>query len=39
MSKRNMKMTMLMSGTAAFSESENKGKSIGFTPKASVTRC
>ena len=35
MSKRNMKMTMLVSGTAAFSESENKGKSIGFTPKAS----
>ena len=35
MSKRNMKMTMLVSGTAAFSESEKMGKSIGFTPKAS----
>ena len=30
-----MKMTMLVSGTAAFSESEKKGKSVGFTPKAS----
>ena len=35
MSKTNMKMTMLVSGTAAFSESEKKGKSVGFTPKAS----
>ena len=35
MSKTNMKMTMLVSGTAAFSESENKGKSVGFTPKTS----
>lgn len=35
MSKTNMKMTMLVSGTAAFSESEKKGKSVVFTPKAS----
>ena len=35
MSNTNMKMTMLVSGTAAFSESEKKGKSVGFTPKAS----
>ena len=35
MSKTNMKMTMLVSGTAAFSESEKMGKSVGFTPKAS----
>ena len=35
MSKTNMKMTMLVSGTAAYSESEKKGKSVGFTPKAS----
>ena len=35
MSKTNMKMTMLVSGTAAFNESEKKGKSVGFTPKAS----
>lgn len=35
MSKTNMTMKMLMSGIATFSESEKKGKSIGFTPKAS----
>ena len=35
MGKTNMTMKTLVSGTAAFSESENKGKSIGFTPKAS----
>ena len=35
MSKTNMKMTMLVSGTAAFSESKKMGKSVGFTPKAS----
>ena len=35
MSKTNMTMKTLVSGTAAFSESENKEKSIGFTPKAS----
>ena len=35
MSKTNLKMTLLVSGTAAFSESEKKGKSVGFTPKAS----
>ena len=34
MNKR-MTMKTLVSGTAAFSESEKKGKSIGFTPKAS----
>ena len=35
MSKTNMTMKTLVSGTAAFSESEKKGKSIGFTPKTS----
>lgn len=35
MSKTNMTMKTLVSGTAAFSESEKKGKSVGFTPKAS----
>ena len=35
MSKTNMKMTMLVSGTAAFNESKKMGKSVGFTPKAS----
>ena len=34
MSKTNMTMKMLVSGMAAFSESEKRGKSIGFTPKA-----
>ncbi|MBO6032507.1 MAG: hypothetical protein J6T44_10700 [Prevotella sp.] len=35
MSKTNRTMTTVVSGTAAFSESEKKGKSIGFTPKTS----
>lgn len=35
MNKTNMTMKTLVSGIAAFSESENKGKSIGFTPKTS----
>ena len=35
MNKTDMTMKTLVSGTAAFTESENKGKSIGFTPKAS----
>ena len=35
MGKTNMTMKTLVSGTAAFSESEKKGKSIGFTPKTS----
>ena len=30
-----MTIKTLVSGTAAFSDSEKKGKSIGFTPKAS----
>lgn len=35
MNKTDMTMKTLVSGTAAFTESENKGKSIGFTPKTS----
>lgn len=34
MAKTNMTLKTLVSGTAAFSESEEKGKTIGFTPKA-----
>ena len=35
MSKTNRTMTTVVSGTAAFTDSEKKGKSIGFTPKTS----
>ena len=35
MNKTDVTMKTLVSGTAAFTESENRGKSIGFTPKTS----
>lgn len=35
----NMTLKTLVSGTAAFSMSENQKKAIAFTPKSSVDRC